>query len=80
MEKTKKRTPKEEYTYQQKKATYDKWRKENPLKQAWHQFNHNRRIAGKEPYLFEEYVALRYESKNLNKNGKLNMKFTSSLA
>ena len=39
--------------YVKSKENYDRWRKANPNKQAWHQFNHSRRQAGKREYSYE---------------------------
>lgn len=66
-------------SYLKKKEYYDKWRKNNTNKQAWHQFNHNRRAKGKVEYTFSEYLLLKENTDLLNKNNILNSAKTKKL-
>ena len=77
MNKKERNTKKENNSY--KKEIYDNWRKSNPLKQAWHQFNHSRRVSGKDDLSFDEYISLRYDSSNLTKSGSLRPSVTKDL-
>jgi hypothetical protein len=65
--------------YLKNKERYDKWRKANKYKQAWHQFNHSRRSRGKIEYTFSEYLLLKKNKTLLNKNKNLNSAKTKKL-
>jgi hypothetical protein len=65
--------------YLKKKARYDNWRSANKDKQAWHQFNHNRRINKKEEYTFNQYLSLKKNILFLDSRGHLKSSYTKNL-
>lgn len=69
---------KKEY-YLKMKKTYDEWRKKNTHKQAWHQFNHNRRLKNKSEISFEYYLTLIEDSSYLDSIGRLKPSLTKDI-